>query len=199
MYIYTHLRKYKYDWEEIQRFYDDGNTWRDIITKYGVSNRCIEKAIQRGRLKVRSKKDASKLHITKNGTRRHSEETKQKISKKRIEFLTNNPDKVPYVINHSSKKSYPETIFENALIESGITGWTFHYRNGIYQYDFAFVEQKVDVEIDGGTHTSEKVKKIDARRDEFSRQNGWKVLRFTAQEVKNNVIRCIGTLKENLQ
>ena len=76
---------------------------------------------------------------------------------------------------------------------------TYQFRNGIYQYDFAFPKQKIDVEIDGGTHLNEKVKKIDERRDEFSRQSGWKVIRFTASQVKQNVINCIDILKKHLQ
>jgi very-short-patch-repair endonuclease len=45
------------------------------------------------------------------------------------------------------------------------------YRNSIYEYDFAWLKEKIDVEIDGGTHKTEKVKKIDSRKDEFSRQD----------------------------
>jgi very-short-patch-repair endonuclease len=33
------------------------------------------------------------------------------------------------------------------------------YRNSIYKYDFAWLKEKIDVEIDGGTHKTEKVKK----------------------------------------
>ncbi len=128
----------------------------------------------------------------------HSDETKKKISDARIKFLLENPDKVPYLINHSSKMSYPELVFKNALDTSGIDGWEYNHRNSIYQYDFAFVDKKIDVEIDGGTHLSEKVKKIDKRRDEFSINNGWIVIRFTAKEVKENVLKCIEQLKPYL-
>jgi very-short-patch-repair endonuclease len=89
-------------------------------------------------------------------------------------------------------------VFENALISSEITGWKYRFQNGIYQYDFAFPEQKIDVEIDGGTHLTEKVKKIDARRDEFSRQCGWIVIRFTADQVKKDVVGCIQVLRKFL-
>lgn len=127
---------------------------------------------------------------------RHTEETKKLISEKRIEFLLANPDKVPYIINHSSKKSFPEVVFENALISNKISGWEYNFRVGLYAYDFAWPELKIDVEIDGATHKSEKVMKIDDRRDEFSRQNGWVVVRFQAEFVKKNVIECIKTLKK---
>ncbi len=54
----------------------------------------------------------------------------------------------------------------------------------------------LDVEIDGSTHLTEKVKKIDERRDNWSKEQGWIVVRFTAKEIKENVTRCINILKE---
>lgn len=126
---------------------------------------------------------------------KHSEETKQKISKARTEYLFANPDKVPYRVNHSSKESYPERIFKEALIKNEIIGWVQEYQNGIYSYDFAFIDLKIDIEIDGGTHLSEKVKIIDKRRDEWSNINGWVVLRFPVSEIKSNLDFCIEKLK----
>lgn len=123
-----------------------------------------------------------------------SEDDKKRISQTMTKYLTEHPDKVPYKLNHSSKMSYPENIFKNALESMNITGWTYNYQNSIYAYDFAFPELKIDIEIDGNTHTQEKVKRIDERRDLFSKENGWQVIRFTAQEVKENVLKCINQI-----
>jgi very-short-patch-repair endonuclease/transposase-like protein len=183
------------NWNEIQIFYDSGNTWSDIQNKYELSALSISKACKSGHFKSRTQSESIKLHNKKFGARKHNEETKKKISDYRIKYLTEHPDKVPYLINHSSKKSWPEQIFENALISSGITGWKYAHQNGIYEYDFAFIDKKIDVEIDGGTHKSEKVKKIDERRDIFSKSQGWKVIRFEALRVKKDVIGCINELK----
>ena len=57
---------------------------------------------------------------------------------------------------------------------------------------------KIDVEIDGGTHLSEKVKKIDCKRDKFSESQNWLVLRFTAKEVKENATYCIKILLDTI-
>lgn len=192
----SHIR---YDWKEIQKFYDEGHTWREIQEKFGVVQASILGAKKRGDFISRNHSDANKIAFTKGRlVQKHSQETKDKISKSRIKYLIKNPDKVPYLINHSSKKSYPEEIFENALIANNITGWKYAYQNSIYEYDFAWPEQKIDVEIDGSTHLSEKVKKIDFRRDKFSRDNGWIVLRFTADQVKKDVVSCINILKQYL-
>lgn len=123
-------------------------------------------------------------------------ETKEKISQARIKYLTEHPEKVPYRINHSSKESYPEKIFRQALMDSKIEGWVQEFQNGMYSYDFAFFELKIDIEIDGGTHNSEKVKKIDERRDAWSKEQGWKVIRFQAKEIKENLISCIEQIKK---
>ena len=198
------LRKFdamnrKYDWELIQKYHDKGHTWREIQHKFGVAQATLSNAKKRGDFICRNHSSANKLAFSKGRLiQKHSQETKDKISRARIKYLQDNPDKVPYLINHSSKKSYPEQIFENALIASEITGWKYAYRNGLYEYDFAFPELKIDIEIDGGTHLSDKVKKIDERRDSFSKDRGWTVIRFTAKQVKNDVISCIKVLKDYL-
>jgi very-short-patch-repair endonuclease len=190
----------KFDWEKIQNYYNDGSSLEKTMIFFDIkSKQTFYKAINRGVFKSRNLSESSKLSYRRTGKRFHSEETKKKISNRRIAYLTANPDKVPYKINHSSKKSWPEQVFENALIASGISGWTYRYQNGIYEYDFAFLEKKIDVEIDGGTHKSEKVKKIDKRRDEFSKSRGWKVIRFEASRIKKDVVGCINELKNFLQ
>ncbi len=138
------------------------------------------------------KKNMSKAGLDKNF--HWSDEDKKRIGRGVTKYLNEHPDKVPYILNHSSKMSYPEKIFKNALESMKISGWTYNYRNGIYAYDFAFPKLKIDVEIDGNTHTREKIKKIDERRDVFSKEDGWQVIRFTAKEIKENVLTCIKSL-----
>lgn len=47
--------------------------------------------------------------------KKHSEETKRKISEARKKYLNEHPDKVPFKLNHSSKESYPEKYFRTWL------------------------------------------------------------------------------------
>ena len=44
--------------------------------------------------------------------RKHTENTKKKISDSRKKYLDEYPDQVPYRLYHSSKKSWPEITFE---------------------------------------------------------------------------------------
>lgn len=188
--------KCKYDWSAIQCYYNEGHTWRELTEKFGVSQPTILKAVRSGKFQsTRNQSDAQSISFNKGRRQKPTAETKDKISKSRIKYLMEHPDKVPYKINHSSKKSWPEQVFENALISSGIDGWKYAYQNGIYEYDFAWPEKKIDVEIDGSTHKLEKVKRIDQRRDNFSRSQGWRVIRFEASRVKSDVIGCINELK----
>jgi very-short-patch-repair endonuclease len=111
--------------------------------------------------------------------------TREKIRSSVREYLIKNPNKIPYLKNHASKKSFPELIFEQLLIDNGITGWTYNFRVGTYIFDYAFPDLKLDIEIDGSQHKQPRLVEHDKRRDEFSRSLGWTVKRYEAKLVKD--------------
>jgi len=86
--------------------------------------------------------------------RKHSEETKKKISESRKKYLLEHPEKVPYKLNHSSKQSFPEKFFETVFINNGISFEKEFYTNG-YWLDFCF-NKTFYVEIDGEQHYLDK-------------------------------------------
>jgi len=116
---------------------------------------------------------------------RHSEETKEKIRQKRIAYLRENPDKVPYKLNHYSKgRSYPEEYW-NTILESNNLQYTEQYQIGPYQLDFAFVDSKIDLEIDGDQHyLDERIVESDKRRTAFLQEQGWTVIRVRWSDFK---------------
>lgn len=72
----------KYNWDDIQRFYDEGHSWRDINKAFGVTNRAIQSAIARGALKTsRTISDGIKLHIKKHGPNKMGQLARDKLSK----------------------------------------------------------------------------------------------------------------------
>lgn len=158
------------------------------------------------RIKLYSQKISNTL-IGKPG-RKHTKETKEKISKARIKYLEEHPDKVPYLLNHSSVESYPEKYFNNILKNK------FEYERylqiSIYQLDFAFINIGIDLEIDGEQHyNNEDIIKSNKKRDLFLIKNGWKVIRIKWGDFKNlsfdnkeffvkNLIDCLKNSKENL-
>jgi very-short-patch-repair endonuclease len=169
----------KYNWAEIQKLYDKGHTIKETAKLLKISYSALKKACRKKLILVRS-----------SFGRKPSQETKEKISRSRKEYLKNNPDKIPYKLNHSSKESFPEKVLRLALEQNSDKineTWVQEYQNSLYSYDFAFPGLKIDIEVDGETHLQEKVKKIDEGRDKFSVEDGWIVLRFSSEQVRTNV------------
>ena len=140
---------------------------------------------------IRCKNNPNKIIGNKLTGKNLTTDHKNNVSIGRRKYLDENPDKIPYLLNHSSKKSWPEKFFEELIKNAGITGWVYNYPNGRYRYDFAFPELKIDIEIDGGTHQQENVIKMDKERDEFSTNDGWRVLRIDARNLYDEDRRII--------
>jgi len=64
--------------------------------------------------------------------------------------------------------------------------------------DFAFLNEKVLVEVDGGYHNETEQQKYDAARTAFLQELGYIVIRFTNDEVKNNIKEVVSKIKETL-
>lgn len=81
---------------------------------------------------------------------------------------------------------WPEAVKEHAPIEGRR-----------FRIDIAFVAQKVAIEVDGwayhGKHRSAHAK--DRKRQNLLVQHGWRVLRFTAGEIFNEMSAVIGTIE----
>jgi very-short-patch-repair endonuclease/transposase-like protein len=168
---------------EIQKYYDEGNSLKSISKKFGISQRQLYKAIKSGDLKTRSKSETSIIQHKKKKYN-HSDETKRKLSEIRKKYLQENPDKVPYLLNHSSHESYPEKYFAE-VFENENFNLQRYFRIGLYELDFCSVKKKVDIEIDGNQHyTDEKIIESDKRRDQFLRDFGWEIVRIEWKEFK---------------
>ena len=130
--------------------------------------------------------DKNNLNFRKGATGRIvKEETKKKISKGRIKFLEENPNMVPYLLNHSSKESYPEKYFTVLFEKEGIKIEKNH-RIGLYELDFFILDSKIDLEIDGDQHyLDNKIVESDKRRTKFLEDNGWKIIRIKWSEYKS--------------
>lgn len=69
---------------------------------------------------------------------------------------------------------------------------------GKYILDFVCLDKLLVVELDGGQHGKDEGKKMDAIRDEWLTQNGYKVLRFWNHEVLNNTHGILETIRKEL-
>lgn len=167
----------KINWSEVQKFYDEGNFWKDIMLKFNFTSTLICYAVKLNLLKMRSRSESNRLYKSKN-TYKHTQETKDKISRIRKEYLKNNPDKVPYLINHSRKESYPEKYFTEIFKKENLNV-VKAYRVGLYELDFAIPDRRIDIEIDGSQHYYDKrIVESDIRRNKFLEDNGWDIIRI---------------------
>jgi very-short-patch-repair endonuclease/transposase len=127
-----------------------------------------------------------------------SDETKEKIRIKRIQFMKNNPEKTAW---RTSNLSYPEKLFLEKL---ELLNWGREYsiirEYCVFPYfiDFAFVNEKVAVEIDGSQHLLVERKEKDSKKDDLLLNNGWSVIRITDKEVKTNLDNIMGEIKNVL-
>lgn len=111
----------------------------------------------------------------------HSEETKKILSERRKEYLKLNPDKVPYLLNHSSKTSYPELYFINCF--NHLSNVVAQYHISTYHVDFANVTDKLYLEIDGDQHyLDQKMVLHDQKRTKTLNELGWSGIRIRWSE-----------------
>ena len=69
---------------------------------------------------------------------------------------------------------------------------------GDYIVDFLFRRSKVVVEIDGGYHFTAEQQQDDAQRSEWLERKGYKVIRFTNEQVLFETDKVIEELKKSL-
>ena len=55
---------------------------------------------------------------------------------------------------------------------------------GVFTADFYCAEAKLDVEVDGAHHLTDEGRKHDAIRDQWMKEQGIRVLRFTGKQVE---------------
>jgi hypothetical protein len=68
-----------------------------------------------------------------------------------------------------------------------------------YKADIALTGHKIDIEVDGGSHMSLIRKQQDIKRDNFLNSIGWRVIRFSNNQILSNTDNCVSIVRENLQ
>ena len=189
------------NWEEVQKKYDDEKISEEFLCEfYGMSTGRIHRAKKKGLFKTRNKKELKEIIRQKSIGRKHTDESKKMISDGRKKFLNENPQMVPYILNHSRNESYPEIYFCDIFEKENIN-ITKKYRIGLYELDFSIPEKKIDIEVDGDQHYLDiKIAESDIRRDDFLKENGWDVIRIRWSDYqkldKESKCKFISKLKE---
>jgi very-short-patch-repair endonuclease len=79
-------------------------------------------------------------------------------------------------------------------------GFTFRRQHPIGPFiaDFACIEAKLAVEVDGGQHFTDEAEKYDRSRDEFLRTEGWRIARVTTTDVFKHLDNVLEHIAEML-
>ena len=93
-----------------------------------------------------------------------------------------------------------ENILWNALSEQQI-GYKIRRQHIVSQYilDFAYLDCRLAIELDGGYHNTEDQQYDDAVRTKNLEALGWHMLRFTNEEVFNNLEIVLSDIKAAIQ
>lgn len=104
--------------------------------------------------------------------------------------------KAPKVIGGNGRGlTEPQKALAGALgWETEVVVLTGTKGNGVpshYKVDIASKEAKIAIEVDGRSHRSRIVAERDLKKSRFLESRGWRVLRFSNEEVMANLARCV--------
>lgn len=188
--------KKKLDWKKVQEYYNQGHTLKEVAEYFEVGLGRIVYGTKHKNIITRTNSETLNITKSRRKKHKHTEEVKNIIREKHIRYMQEHPDETAWARRWKHEKSWPEKIFEEELIRRNIKGWLYNFRSSIYEYDFGFPDLKLDVEIDGSWHNNERQKHRDRLRDEYTLNNGWVVIRFSAKEVNNNLSGCVDSLEK---
>ncbi|MBO4690544.1 MAG: endonuclease domain-containing protein [Paludibacteraceae bacterium] len=67
-----------------------------------------------------------------------------------------------------------------------------------YIVDFVCLEKQLVIEVDGKYHADGEQRELDALREDILISNGYRIIRFTNEEVTNNIDQVIENIKKLL-
>jgi very-short-patch-repair endonuclease/Trp operon repressor len=171
---------------------------RDIKRKYNLSTSIIYRLV--GVENIRSLSESIRIsHIKYPEKYKHTDISKQKLRESRLKWMKDNPDKTAW---RQSNLSYPEKIFLEKILD---IKWNEKYliirEMSFFPYfaDFAFLNEKIVVEIDGSQHELKERRERDIKKDELINSKGWTVIRFSASKIIKDIDECLNILSEYLK
>lgn len=136
---------------------------------------------------IRSLSEATKIaHKNYPSSFKQSDETKQKLRNIRLQFMKNHPEKTAWRLVN---ESYPEKMFQKYLNERGYSDkYNIVREYSVFPFfiDFAFIDLKLAIEIDGSQHLLPERKLKDKEKDALLTNKGWIVIRISEKLVKTN-------------
>jgi very-short-patch-repair endonuclease len=99
------------------------------------------------------------------------------------------------------ESSFPERLLWSKLRNSQLAGWKFRRQHpvGPYFADFACVEVKLIVELDGDTHGQAAQQEHDLKRTVFLESEGWEVMRIWNAHLMENIDGALDGIQDHLE
>ena len=106
-----------------------------------------------------------------------------------------------YAQENRNHPTEAESLLWNVLSGKGLEGAKFRRQHIIGQYiaDFACLDKNLVVELDGHHHSLPPVSEDDAIRTEYLNEEGYRVIRFTNEQVLQNLEETLSQIHETLQ
>lgn len=188
---------------QMEEYYYDNHSIRDVAKKFNTTEMKIRVLRDKGLVCMERTPEQKRLfNSVKHVGIKHSEKTKKKLSLIRKKWISENPDKSPYIVSHKSRgETYPEKYFREWLEKENIP-FQQEYRFKLYAFDF-LVNERVDLEIDGNQHKNDKrIIEHDIKRDARSKDAGFVVYRIMWSDYQKlnqgEKEKFLGELKEFL-
>lgn len=166
-----------FDWKAIQDFHDKGGKWREISEKFKISQFMLAKAQKMGIFKSRTAKEAQIARALKGNYKRHSVETKLKISEARKKYIKETG--IAAWKTHDKFKSQPCEWLKKELSDRGFYFaeelQPLLYKNRFFSLDIAFEKERFAIEINGNQHydTNGNLKPYYQNRHNLITEDGW--------------------------
>lgn len=98
----------------------------------------------------------------------------------------------PVILARAREMRHPQTVAETTLwhvLRNRKTGFKFRRQHPIGRFiaDFYCAEAKLLIEVDGESHLEPGQKEYDQVRTEYLEELGYKVIRFTNNDVRYNI------------
>ncbi len=106
----------------------------------------------------------------------------------------------PFAKENRKNSTVEENIIWQEIRNRKIDGFKFRRQHPVAGYipDFICLENKLILEIDGEYHNEEGQQKFDEARENWLGENGFKMLRFTNSEVKNNLKEVVKKIAQTM-
>lgn len=98
------------------------------------------------------------------------------------------------LISEDSVRTGSELKLGQALVDAGIKIISGHYIDH-WEFDFKVLEYPVLIEVDGSIHNNVNKRQNDYSKDRLAQIKGFRVLRFSNQEIDSNIESVVAHVK----